>query len=179
MDQDSLMREIASLRTYLTFVAGRFGGVRALQGRGLSDLVDSVLGDAFAKVRWGDGRFTFKSDKELRSWLVNRLHWTYLDALGRDQRLAEILRGLQPRHLPRTPGSEVAIGERARLLAEARAKLDPADNQLIQWREDDELTFEEIGRRRGYSASYARRAYLDAMQRLGSIYLGIGGDPPP
>jgi RNA polymerase sigma factor (sigma-70 family) len=177
-DQESFIREIASLRTYLMFVAGTFEGVDSLPGRGVSDLVHSVLGDAFAKVRDGDVRFTFQSDQELKSWLVKRLRWTYWDYSQDRSRYERILQGLPPGPSPRNPESELVLKERAELLAEARAKLEPADRQLIEWRVDEGLTYEEIGRRRGYTASYARRACLDVLQILGSVYLSIGGSPP-
>jgi RNA polymerase sigma factor (sigma-70 family) len=175
IDNESSIRAIASLRTYLMFVAAKFAGAQAIPTKGASDLVDSVIADAFAEIRHGDGRFTFKSDKELKSWLVNRLRWTYRSGLRRRRRYDEILHDLPPNPVPRTPASEVALNERARLVAEARAKLDPADRQLIEWRLDEGLTLEEIGGRRGCSASYARRACLEAFQRFRSIYLGIGG----
>jgi RNA polymerase sigma factor (sigma-70 family) len=174
-DQESFIRAIASLRTYLMFVAGTLTGGQALPANGASDLVDSVLADAFAEIRHGDGQLTFKSDKELRSWLVNRLQWTYRSGLRRRRRYNEILQAFPADPMPRTPGSELVLKERTQLLADARAKLDPADRQLIAWRLDEDLTFEEIGGRLGCSASYARRSWLEALERLRSIYLGIGG----
>jgi RNA polymerase sigma factor (sigma-70 family) len=176
IDPELLVRKVASLRTYLMFVAGKFRGVRSLPGQNVSDLVDSVLGDALAKIRAGDDLFAFRSDKELRTWLANRLRWEYLDCLRRHRRLDEILQDLLPPRAPRTPGSDLEIDEQARLLAAARSKLDPTDQQLIEWRVDEGLTFEEIGRRRGYSASFARRAWLDALRRLESIYADLRGD---
>jgi RNA polymerase sigma factor (sigma-70 family) len=163
------------LRTYLIFVAGTFTGGRALPGRNVSDLVQSVLVGAFAKIRRGG--FSYRSDKELRSWLVRRLRWTYKRWKKRARTYDTILRGLMPRPAQRTPGSEVVAKERARLLAEARGKLDPADRQLIEWRDDERLTFKEIGRRRGYSTSYARRDWLAARRRLRLICRSLGGAP--
>jgi RNA polymerase sigma factor (sigma-70 family) len=179
IDQEPFIREIASLRTYLLFVAGKFTGVNALPDKGVSDLVDSVLGDAFAEIRNGDGHFKFKSDKELRSWLVNRLKWTFKDGLRRSRRYNEILQDLPPQAVPRTPGSELALKEQAQLLAQARAKLDPADLQLIEWRLNDGLTYEAIGRQRGCSATFARRAFLDAIERLKMLCPGLARPSTP
>jgi DNA-directed RNA polymerase specialized sigma24 family protein len=175
IDQESLIRKVESLRTYLLFVAGRSKRLHSLPSRGVSDLVDSVLADAFEMIRNGEGQFTFQSDKKLRSWLVQRLLWTYLERLRQRHRHDQILRGLPSPLKPRTLSSEVALKEQAGRLAEARAMLDPSDRQLIGWRVDEDLTFDEIGRRRGYSTSYACRAYLKAMRRLGAFYRGIGG----
>jgi DNA-directed RNA polymerase specialized sigma24 family protein len=69
----------------------------------------------------------------------------------------------------------VVRGEQARLRAEALAKLDPADRQLIEWRVVEGATFREIGQRRGYSAPYAHRACHEALQRLRAIYRNLGG----
>jgi DNA-directed RNA polymerase specialized sigma24 family protein len=175
LDPESIMRQIASLRTYLIVVAGRLAEGHPPPGRGVSDLVHSVLVDAFDEVRNGDGGFTFRSFEELKAWLVNRLRWAHQDGERRRRRYERVLQALPPRRGPRTPGSEVASRERDRLRAEARAKLDPADRQLIEWRIDEGLTFREIGRRRGYSTSYARRAWLGARRRFRSIYQGLVG----
>jgi DNA-directed RNA polymerase specialized sigma24 family protein len=175
IDQESLFREIASLRTYLLFVAGRFKGIDALPGVGVSDLVDSVIGDAFAEIQHGGGHFTFKTDNELRSWLVKRLEWTYKSWLRRRGRYNEILRNLPPHPVSRTPGSELMLKE----LADARAKLDPADRQLIKWRVDDGLTFEAIGRQRGCSTSRARRAFIEAIERLKTLCPGLARPTQP
>src|SRR5689334_21139905 len=95
VDQEALLREIASLRTYLIFVAGTFAGRSAIPGRSASDLVHSVLVGALDKIRRGD--FTFRSDKALRSWLVKRLRWTYRRWKKRTRTYASILQGLRPR----------------------------------------------------------------------------------
>jgi DNA-directed RNA polymerase specialized sigma24 family protein len=178
IDQDALMREMASLRTYLLFIAGKLEHAGSLPGRGVSDLVDSVLCDVFALVRDDDDRFSCLSHQQLKDRLVRRLRWTYWDCLRGRHTYERILEGLPPAPSPRTPSSEIAGQEQGALMAQAQAMLDPADRQLIAWREDECLTYEEIGRRRGYSTPYARRAYLDALERLRSRYLSLGGSPP-
>jgi RNA polymerase sigma factor (sigma-70 family) len=177
IDQESFIREIASLRTYLLFVAGKLPGIQFLRVEGVSDLVDSVIKDALTKVRQGDGDLRFWSDKQLKSWLVNRLRWTYRDRVERQQQYDRILRLLPPPQGPASPSSEAARAEQARLQDQARAKLDSADRRLIQWRFDEDLTFKEIGRERECSTSYARRAWLRAWQTLELIYRNIGRTP--
>jgi len=180
VDREWLMREVASLRTYLLVVAGKFAGVDPVPGKGLSDLVHSVLGDVFDEIQHDNGRFKFnyRSDKELRAWLVQRLEWAYRDRERRRRRDEQVRRDLPNRPAPATPSSEYGRNERAWRMAEARQRLDPADRELIEWRVDQDLTLAEIGRRRGYSASYARRACCSALRNLRSNFLGPGGSAP-
>jgi RNA polymerase sigma factor (sigma-70 family) len=171
VDQETFIREIASLRSYLAVVAAMLNGIRRL---GVSDIVDSVLLDAFDRVRQGEPDFSYRSNEELRAWLVNRLKWTYQDRLKRRQRYGEILSGLAPPALPRTPSSDAAYNERAGQVRATLSRLDPADREIIEGRVFEGLTYEEIGRKRGYSASYARRAWLAAKSRFESVYRGKG-----
>src|SRR5262249_38299959 len=112
VDQEFLYREIASWRSYLIVCARSKNGIRHL-GVAESDLVDSVLADAFEKVANGDPKLVSLSSGELRSWLVQRLQWTYEDRLERRFRYAEILASLEAPGAPRTPSSEAASGEKA------------------------------------------------------------------
>jgi RNA polymerase sigma factor (sigma-70 family) len=174
VDQESFNREIASLRTYLMVVANSLHGIRGRGDVDASDLVDSVLLDAFEKVRKSDPAFAFRSKEELRAWLANRLKWAYQDRLKRRLRYGEMLSRLPAPAMPRTPSSGAASNEEAVRLREALGRLDSVDRQVIQGRVFEGLTFREIGRRRGYSASYARRAWLVAKSRFESVYQGIG-----
>jgi len=65
-----------------------------------------------------------------------------------------------------TAGTKAAKNEELRILAQSLALLDPADQEMIRWRYLDELTWEEIGRRRGFSATYACRLCKEALARL-------------
>jgi RNA polymerase sigma factor (sigma-70 family) len=168
IDQEMLVREIGTLRTYLLCVAGNFPGASSSPSQGTSDLVDSVLVEVLEGIREGREHLEFQSSAGLRAWLAQRLRWAHWDRVRRHERYREMLANLPPRPVPQTPSSEVRAAEQARLLAEARAKLAPGDRELIAWRHDEGLTFHEIGRRRGCSISYARRAYLQAMRNFRS-----------
>jgi RNA polymerase sigma factor (sigma-70 family) len=177
LDDDSQMRLIASLRTYLLFVLGTKHQGQGFPDRGLSDIVDSVLVEAFAIVREGGGRLTLRSKNELIAWLVQRMEWRLTDRRRRHETYERILAALPQRPPGRTPSSEAAINEASRKLADARAKLNPADRELIHWREVEQLTFAQIAELRGVSTSYAKRAYDQALARLRRNFLG--SDQPP
>jgi RNA polymerase sigma factor (sigma-70 family) len=169
VDQELLYREIASLRTYLIVCARSMNGIRHL-GVAVSDLVDSVLADAFEKVADGDAKLVFRSSGELRSWLVERLQWNYKDRMKRRLRYGEILASLTPPPSPRTPSNEAASGETALRVREVLDQLDSGDRQVIDARVFEGLRFREIARRHGYSTSYARRVWLRAIARVRSRY---------
>jgi RNA polymerase sigma factor (sigma-70 family) len=178
-DPQALARAIASNRTYLMFVASKFKGTHSLPER-VSDLAHQALLEALGAVRAGDGgRLAFPSEKKLRAWLRTILKRTYHDMLRRHRAKKRTPRILPPRPVPPSPSSQAARNENAQRLAEARAALDPVDRELIDWRVIDGLTFEEIGRRRGFSTSYARRACEQALRKLAALYDGGPCPTPP
>jgi RNA polymerase sigma factor (sigma-70 family) len=171
VDEESLLREIASLRTYLMVVAGNLTGTRPHPAQGVSDLVHSVLADVFEEIRAGNCKFTYKSDGGLRSWLAKRLRWTQEGRVRRCLRYARILSSLPPRPGTRTPSSDLDAKEQERRLAAAQANLDSDERQLIEWRVNLGLMYREIGQRKGCSTTYARQAWLKTLQKLRSIYM--------
>jgi RNA polymerase sigma factor (sigma-70 family) len=149
-------------------VAGNFKGTRPHPAQGVSDLVHSVLGDVFAEIRAGSGNFTYKSHGELKSWLVQRLHWAHKGRVRRRLRYDKILSNLPPRPGTRTPSSDFDGKEQERRLAAAQANLDSEGRQLIEWRVNLGLTYREIAQRKGCSTTYARQALLRTLKKLRS-----------
>jgi DNA-directed RNA polymerase specialized sigma24 family protein len=168
-DQELFLRKLETLETYLLAVARSLKGRRARP----SDLVHSVLADAIAKVRNGDKQLRDMSDEKLMGWLRRNLKYANRGSLRRGRRFDEILKQLPLRGSGRTVSSEFRNAERAKRAADAWAGLDPADREMILWRHVEQIRFREIGLRRGYSASYARRAWLDAQQKLCRIYQSL------
>jgi DNA-directed RNA polymerase specialized sigma24 family protein len=63
----------------------------------------------------------------------------------------------------------LAKQEEARAMAEALGRLGSDDREIVTWRCVDGLSYEEIGRRRGYSDTYARRVVGQVLGRLRSM----------
>jgi RNA polymerase sigma factor (sigma-70 family) len=169
-DRDSLERELESFRTYLLFVAWRLKE-RGIGGpEGASDLVAQTLMAALEKVR--EGNIPGPDKKHRRAWLRKILIRTS-SRLNRRQQ-AEIHGGGRvvtaiEEPVPdsaTSPSGEAVRNEEQRLLADAFARLEPAEQELIRWRYIDELTWEEIGRRKGFSATYACRTCKETLARL-------------
>jgi RNA polymerase sigma factor (sigma-70 family) len=165
-DRELLARAIASYSTYLMFVAGRLKGQHLQTEEGASDLVQKTLVAALTKIRKGTGQLPGRTDPDVKAWLRKVLVNTYHD-MQRYHRARKRTPGAisRPREAP-SPSCEAMLNEEAGRLAEARKKLDTDDRQLLEWRDDQGVTFEEIGRRRGFSASYASRAYRRARARF-------------
>ena len=169
-DRESLERELESFRTYLLFVAWRLKEKGLAGPEGASDLVARTLMAAIEKVR--EGNIPGPDQKHRRAWLRKILVRTS-GRLNRRQQAEIHGGGRMPAALDEpvpdsatSPSGEAARNEEQRLLADAVARLDPAEQELIRWRYIDELTWEEIGRRRGFSATYACRTCKEALARL-------------
>ena len=65
-----------------------------------------------------------------------------------------------------SPSSALAKDEEVRAMAVALNRLEPSERAIVVWRCVDGLSYEEIGRRRGYSDTYARRVVGRALGRL-------------
>jgi len=64
-----------------------------------------------------------------------------------------------------SPSGKFENREREDLAAKALDSLGPRDRQLLAWRQDEELTFEEIGQRLGMTLQGARQAFRRSAKR--------------
>jgi RNA polymerase sigma factor (sigma-70 family) len=71
-----------------------------------------------------------------------------------------------------SPSGRAAKREEQRLMAEALGQLDPQERKIITWRYIDELSWEEIGRRCGFTATYACRSCKQALAKLRNTVKG-------
>jgi RNA polymerase sigma factor (sigma-70 family) len=169
-DRQSLERALESFRAYLLFVAWRIKGNQLAGREGASDLVQRTIVAAMEKIR--EGKIPGPTDKHRKAWLRKILFNTFNRMVRREN--AEIHGGGRVVGGLEEPGPDSATSpsggaiknEEKLLLANAFAQLDPAEQQLITWRYMDGLTCEEIGRRRGCSASYVSRICNEAIGRL-------------
>jgi RNA polymerase sigma factor (sigma-70 family) len=169
-DRESLERALESFRAYLLFVAWRLKGNQLAGREGASDLVQRTIVAAMEKIR--DGNIPGPTEKHRKAWLRKILFNTF-NRMVRHENAAKrggghVVGGLED------PGADSATSpsggaiknEERQLLAQAFAQLDPDEQQLITWRYVDGLTCDEIGRRRGCSASYVSRICNEAIGRL-------------
>ncbi len=169
-DRESLERALESFRAYLLFVAWRLKGDQLAGREGASDLVQRTLVAAVEKIR--EGNIPGPTEKHRKAWLRKILFNTLKRVVRREN--AEIrgggrvIGGLEEPgpDSGTSPSAGAVKNEQSRLLAEAFEKLEPDEQQMITWRYIDSLTYEEIGQRRGYSASYACRICNELIGRL-------------
>jgi RNA polymerase sigma factor (sigma-70 family) len=167
--RDSLERSLDSYRAYLLFVAWRIKGDELAGVEGASDLVQRTLFAALEKIR--DGRVPGESERQRKAWLRRILCNTFRTEVRRARSAKNgggRVVGLEDSAPDSTtsPSGKVERREQESLLAEAFDRLAPDERELITWRFVDGLSCEEIGRRRGYSASYASRACNEIIGRL-------------
>lgn len=144
-----------------------------LQGKfGASDLVQQT----YLEAQRDFGGFTGTTQADLFRWLrrimLNNVANVVRDYCQTQKRRVGTEIPLSASGLGRVmdPGpsasSRVVAAERLQALQEALGQLPEAYAQVIRWRNNDRLGFEEIGRRLGRSAEAARKLWVRALDQL-------------
>jgi RNA polymerase sigma-70 factor (ECF subfamily) len=161
-------------RQYLLLVANRQLDARLRGKVGPSDLVQEALLDAQRDFE----RFAGRSQEELLAWLrrilLNNLanvtrqyRTTGKRQVDREVPLEQL--SVVPPAKQDSPSTEAIARERAEALERALGRLPEAAREVIQWRNYDRCSFEEIGRRLGRSAEAARKVWVRALEQLQSF----------
>ncbi|MGE3822315.1 MAG: RNA polymerase sigma factor [Isosphaeraceae bacterium] len=174
-DREQLKRIIETRMNYLMAVAWQIKGTHLQTEVGVSDLVMETMRTALAKVEKGEVDFTNRSDKEVNGWLVKVLKYTWND-IQKHHKTGKRTPTDLPVRRPLTPSGEAVLKEELERIAEAKAALNPADRQILNLRDEEDLTFDQIGDRLGFSGSYASKRYHAIKETLART---LDGDVPP
>lgn len=171
---DALGRVLEAYREYLLAVAGRELNADLRPKGGASDLVQ----DTFLQAQRDFPQFAGSSPEELRAWLRGLLQHR-LANFARQYRQTQ-KRGLErevhlgqhgsaaapvPARTP-TPSQEVMALEREVAVQEALKRLPEDYRTAILLRYQEDLSFEEIGRRMRRTPEAARKLWWRAVERL-------------
>ena len=175
--REALGQVLETFRGYLLLIADREMDPELRAKGGASDLVQ----ETFLEAQRDFGRFHGNSADELRAWL-RRLLLNNVANFTRQYR--ERAKRQVGREIPLeaggsshergaglaantvSPSGAVLALEQAEALARALERL-PADyRQVLAYRHDEQLTFEEIGQRMRRTANAARMLWLRAVERL-------------
>jgi RNA polymerase sigma-70 factor (ECF subfamily) len=164
---------LEATRAYLLKIATNEINLRLRAKEGPSDLVQETLLEAYRDA----AQFRGESPEELRGWLRGIL-------IHNIDRVAQYYRA-QKRHIARevpgsvhaidgyaaelvadcpSPSEQVIRNEFASILSALLEQLPDRDRELLIWRNEG-CTFEEMGRRAGYSTAAAHKNWLKALGR--------------
>lgn len=175
-DEAALGQLLELYRHYLLAIASEEMASGLRPRLSASDVVQDAMLEAFCLF----DRFQGEMGGELRAWLrailLNKLndvhdhHWAQKRRVDREQSLDDS-GGLGPLReaLPgdaSTPSGRAARNEEFEQLAEALARLPDHERQVILWRNSEQLSFAEIGRRLGRSEDAARMLFGRVLERL-------------
>lgn len=163
-------------RNYLLLVANRELDPALRCKLGASDLVQ----ETFINAQRGFGQFRGESEEELIGWLHRILHNHAGQAVRRyrctdkrnirnERSLSESTddsRGWQIAGDVETPSRQLAATEQADSLAAAVRRLPEHYRQVIQLRNTDRKSFEEIGQLLARSSEAARKLWVRAIEQL-------------
>jgi len=172
--REALGNALETYRNYLLLIAERELGDDLRAKGGASDLVQ----EAFLEAHKDFARFQGETEADLRSWLrtllLNRLskfarryRQTQKRGIGSEvpldanQERGAGLAGDEP-----TPSKMLMAGEHAQAVQLALERLPKDHREVILLRYQEQLTFEEVGRRMDRSADAARKLWWRALVRL-------------
>lgn len=160
-------------RQYLSLVAYRELDPRLRRKVGASDLVQQT----FLAAERGFGRFRGQTERELAAWLTRilknrarreyrRFHRAAKRDVRRERELADFAgAAAMPRDVE-TPSRQLRAAEEADQLAAALSRLPDDYQTVIQLRNTEGKSFEEIGALTGRSAEASRKVWVRAIDRL-------------
>ncbi len=166
------------LRQYLLMMANQVIGPELQAKVGPSDLVQ----DTFLEAQRHPGGFQGRSEPEIRAWLrkilecrLANLRRSYLGtekrAVAREVTLETV--GLQSglaaaivASPAQSPSTHAVQNERAETLKRAMQRLPEHYRQAVAWRQEDGLSWEEIGRNMSCTAEAARKVWSRAIVQL-------------
>jgi RNA polymerase sigma-70 factor (ECF subfamily) len=175
--REALGRLLEACRRYLLLIAERDLGDDLKAKGGASDLVQQ----SFLEAQQDFPGFRGGTAEELRAWLRQLLRnnlanftRTYRDAAKRGVDRERPLDGPGSAEgcgagltaATPSPSAEAVANEDAAALARALQRLPEDYRQAITLRHQEQLSFEEIGRRLGRTANAARLLWLRAVERL-------------
>ena len=174
---EALGQVLETCRGYLLGIAGRRLGADLRSKGGASDLVQQTFVDAQCQFE----RFRGESEKELLAWLrqilvhnLAQFQRRYRDTgkrdLGREVPLfgeaSSTAGGADLATQTPSPSEQMIAREQTEAVQQALEHLPEELRQVLALRHDEQLTFEQIGRRLGRSTSGARALWLRAVERL-------------
>jgi RNA polymerase sigma-70 factor (ECF subfamily) len=185
--EDARARLLERYRNYLRLLA-RTSVARRLQAKvDASDMVQEV----FLKANARFDQFAGRSDPELAAWLRRILANCLADVgrryarnegrdIAREESLEDeldrsskaIARFLEASHT--SPSGAAEQGELSVAVADALARMEEDDREVIVLRNFEDLEWSEIGRRMARSADAARKLWARALTRLRPL---MGGKP--
>jgi RNA polymerase sigma-70 factor (ECF subfamily) len=175
--REALGQVLETFRGYLLLVADREMDPELRAKGGASDLVQ----ETFLEAQRDFARFHGASVDELRAWLRRLLLNNVANftrqyrqrakrEIGREVALeaggSSHERGFGLAADILSPSGQAAAHEQAEALARALQRLPDDYRQVLAYRHDEQLTFEEIGQRMERTANAARMLWLRAVERL-------------
>jgi RNA polymerase sigma-70 factor, ECF subfamily len=171
-------RRLEGCRQYLLMIANEVIGTELQAKLGASDLVQ----DTFLEAQRHLGAFRGHTKGELRAWLrrilecrLANIRRSYLAtekrAATREVTLNEVvgesgvkIETLECRSL--SPSNHAQRSEWAKAVDDALERMPEHYRQAVSWRHQEQLPWEEIGRRMSCTADAARKVWSRAIQQL-------------
>lgn len=181
-DPEAANAVLTRLNEYARSQADRCLAGEPLVTDSASDLVQKSLYIAHRGIR----EFRGESENQLKAWLTQVIKRQVIDARraklalkrsGRIQHLSinDSKVQFQPIDPLETPRTQSLSRENHQLLRKLVEELSEEAQLVLRARMDDELTFEEIGKRLGKSESQVRRLWYKSVTQLQARFLNATG----
>ena len=169
---DALSRIVKEFREYLLLVADREIGTQLQAKFDAADVVQTSLVEAMSSI----DQFKGSSEKEIRSWLtkivLNNLHdearrytKTHARAVDRESNSSNILEFLRD-DIRKTPSALLTTKEQESRLKSLIKKLPQQQQDVLAYRHEQELSYQEIAERLDITEAAARKIWSRATIQL-------------
>lgn len=175
-DSDAIGKLCELCQKYLLLIANNDLSPQMLQKFGASDVVQQSLMIANNKIEGFEGSTKGEFLAWMRQILIHECQQTTRKfsktakrAVGRERTIANesgVFNGIQISDPHQTPSTQAVADEQMRLLQIALDRMDPIDRRVIEMRNWEELSFNEIGRSVDKSAEATRKIWSRAIIKL-------------
>lgn len=136
-------------------------------------LAEDISQDVFLKVYSNINKF--RGESSLKTWILRIARNTYIDYMRKNKESISPIDELEMADTEQDPEREAINSERGRIITEVLKRLPEDYRTIIILREQQELTYDEIGRVMDFSPSNVKITLFRARKKFKELYLKLGG----
>lgn len=136
-------------------------------------LAEDISQDVFLKVYSSIDKF--RGESSLKTWILRIARNTYIDYTRKNKEKLSPIDDLEMADIAQDPELEAINNERGRIIIEVLKRLPEDYRTIIILREQQGLTYNEIGKVMDFSSSNVKITLFRARKKFKELYTELGG----